>query len=113
MQWITSQRIEREYSLPRALATDIVVAQLQAALRYSWPCWAWLACWTVPLLACWFGWLPWDFGGYEHSARVWLLIVVGCGWVGMARWLAGPAIMAAAASKMRSLHRISQEFDAT
>ena len=105
MQWITARRLQREFALPMVLANEIVAEQWQAAVRTRWQTWVWLACWAVPVLACWFGWLPWNHGVHEHNTAVWLLIVAGGGWAGMGHWLAGPAMLTAAAARARRLRR--------
>jgi hypothetical protein len=103
MRWITTQRLQDEFALPRALAREIVVEQWQAALRSRWQPWLWLACWALLVLACWSGWLPWSRGVHEPSAAVWLTLVASWGWIGIGRWLAGPAMLASAAVRARRL----------
>ena len=51
MQWITAQRLQREFALPKVLAREIVAEQWQAAVRTRWQPWVWLACWMMPVLA--------------------------------------------------------------
>jgi hypothetical protein len=104
MRWITTQRLQDEFALPRVLAREIVVEQWQAALRHRWQPWLWLASWALPVLACWSGWLPWNHGAPEHHMALWLMIAAGWGWLGIGRWLAGPAIRASAARARRSRH---------
>ncbi len=105
MRWMTTQRLQDEFALPRALAREIVVEQWQAAVCSRWQPWLWLACWALPVLACWSGWLPWSHGVHGHHMAVWLMIAAGWGWLGIGRWLAGPAIRAAAAARARRMQR--------
>jgi hypothetical protein len=105
MRWITPQRLQDEFAMPRVLAGEVVAEQWQAAVRCRWQPWVWMACWVLPVLACWFGWLPWGHGVHRHDAAVWLMVIAGWGWVGIGRWLAGPAILASAAARARWLRR--------
>ncbi len=108
MRWITTQRLQDEFALPRALAREVIVEQWLAAVRYRWPPWIWLACWLLVALACWFGWLPWNPGVHDHSAAVWPMIIAGWGWIGIGRWLAEPAIPVAAAARARWRQRAGE-----
>lgn len=108
MRWMTTQRLQDEFALPKVLAGEIIVEQWQAAVRYRWQSWAWLACCAVPVLARWFGWLPWSHGVHDHSAALWLMVIAGWGWIGVGRWLAEPAIRVAAAARARRLQRAGE-----
>ena len=108
MEWITTERLQREFALPRVLASEIVAEQLQFALLNRWQPWVWLACWALPVLACWFGWLPWSLGADAFNAGLWLSILASDGWVVIGRWLAGPAILAAAAARAERLQRAGE-----
>lgn len=108
MRWITTQRLQDEFALPRVLAGEIVAEQWQAAVRHRWQPWAWLVCCALPLLPCWFGWLPWSHGVHRHGAAVGLMVIGSWGWIGIGRWLAGPAMLASAAARARRLRRAGE-----
>lgn len=110
MEWITTQRLQREFALPRVLVSEIVAEQLQLALLNRWQPWVWLACWALPVLACWFGWLPWNLGVRDFTAGLWLTIWAGIGWVVIGRWLAGPAILTAAVARADRLQRAGEDW---
>lgn len=105
MQWITAQRLQREFALPKVLAREIVAEQWQAAVRTRWQPWVWLACWMMPVLAGWFGWLPWNPDVHQYDVAVWLMIGATGGWAGIGHWMAGPAMLTAAAVRARRLQR--------
>jgi hypothetical protein len=108
MGWITAQQLQDEFALPRVLAREVVVEQWQAAVRCRWQPWVWLACWVLPVLARWSGWLPWDHGVHRHGAAVGLMVIASWGWIGIGRWLAGPAMLASAAARARRLRRAGE-----
>ena len=108
MRWVTTQRLQDEFALPKALVREVIAEQWLAAVRYRWqPC-AWWGCWMLAALACWFGWLPWSPGVHDHNAALWLMIIATWGWIGIGRWLAEPAILVAAAARSRRLQRAGE-----
>ena len=109
MKWITARHLQREFHLPKALATEITGEQIQHALRHWWQPWVWLVCWLLPALAGWFGWLPWHPGLSAHAAGLCLMIVAMDGWIGIAWVLAAPAMLVAASSKARRLGLLDEE----
>lgn len=108
MGFVTERQLQREFQLPKALAGEIEVEQTQRVLRSRWQPWAWLLCWLLPAAACWFGWLPGYPGLHAHLAANALLLIACAGWIGIARWLAAPAMLVAASTKARRLGLVSK-----
>lgn len=109
MGFVTGRPLQREFQLPKALAGEIEVEQTQRVLRSRWQPWAWLLCWLLPAAACWFGWLPGYPGLHAHLAANALLLIACAGWIGIARWLAAPAMLVAASTKARRLGLVSKQ----
>lgn len=105
MTFITARRLHRDFKLPLPLAAEIASEQIQHVLRCRWQPWAWMLCWLVPAIACWFGWQAWAPSLNGHAVGLTLLIVACAGWFITAQWLAGPAARVAAADKARWLNR--------
>jgi len=109
MRFVTGRQLQREFQLPKVLAGEIEVEQTRQVLRRRWQPWAWLVCWLLPAAACWFGWLPGYPGLHARFAgNVWM-IIAGAGWIGIARWLAAPAMLAAANDKAHRLGFATRE----
>lgn len=104
MGYITTRRLQDEFKLPSALAQEIDAEQTRHALLHRWQPWAWLLCWLLlPALAGWIHWMP----SYRQLIRsgmfVLPMVTALMGWICIARWLAGPAMLATAIAKARRL----------
>lgn len=108
MTFITARRLQHEFQLPLPLAQEMITEQTQYVLRRQWQPWAWMICWLVPALTCWFGWQPWVLSLNNHAVGLALLVACG-GWFVTAQWLAGSATLASAADKARQLNLLPQE----
>ncbi len=105
MPYINARHLQDRFQLPPALARDIAGERTRQALLRRWQPWAWLAGWTILLAATIaVGWLPplhelWHRQPFALLSMIFVLY----GWVGLGRWLAGPAMLSEAAAKARRL----------
>lgn len=105
MNYINARRLQNEFKLPPVPAREIDSEQTRQALRYRWQLWTWLLCWLVAIsVGVWMDWLPplhqlWR----EQPFALMMMVFILMGWIGLGRWLAGPAMLVEAAEKARRL----------
>ena len=111
---VSVQRLQDEFELPRACAQEIASEQTRLALLQHWQAWAWLAsCATTLAGGILLGWLPSPHALLQHPVSWELpLILLGLSWLRLGRWLAGPAMLAAAASEARRRRLRAKAFSA-
>ncbi len=98
---ISAAAVAKEFELSESLAREIVSEETQRALRRSWAAWLFLVAGL-------------SIAGYvvavptaDKNSAVWILLAIFSAWILVGRYLAGPAIRAAArekAARLRQLH---------